>query len=353
MMQKIADHFSTVYASIEYDSPTSFARQLHYIEAYQQDVIDYECYYASRSLTRKDGMNIGIGDIYVDPMFYDQTALQRSETHNFFKNRQMHNLMYVCLTKENRKRSALVLRRGDRAGSFEREDFEKLRFLFPHIRQTLRMRDRLAEAERHANGLEAALDRLSIGAIVLDRFGRVRFANRMAEAILQDRDGLYLDRGDCLQAANQADLQRCIAATLGGVVVERVAVVPRPSGRRCYTVTVSPAPGGAVARTVAMAALVFIVDPERIPQPGRELLAEAFGLSAAEQRVALALYAGLRPQEIATLLGLSANTVKTHLKAIFLKTETASQADLRQRLAALIPPLRSFDMDRSVSARRR
>lgn len=356
MMRKLASHFSTIYASIEYDSPTIFAKQLHYIESHQNDVKDYESYYASRSLTRKDGMNIGVGDIYVDSMFHDQSALQRSETHNFFRERQMHNLMYACLTKEEQKRSALVLRRGDRGGSFDQEDFDKLRLLFPHIRQTLRMRDRLAEAERYANGLEAALDRLSIGAVILDRLGRVRFANRTTESILQDQDGLSLDRSGCLQAANRADhavLQRCIATTIGGGIVEQAALVSRPSGCRSYTVTVSPAPSGSAVRTTTTMALVFIADPEQIPQPDRDMLVQAFGLSAAELRVALALYAGLRPQEIATLLALSGNTVKSHLKAIFLKTETASQADLRQRIAALVPPLRIFEADHPASRWRR
>ena len=47
------------------------------------------------------------------------------------------------------------------------------------------------------------------------------------------------------------------------------------------------------------------------------------------------------PQETADRLGVSVNTVKTHLQKIFAKTNTARQADLVRLVARSTAPLKS------------
>jgi NarL family two-component system response regulator LiaR len=60
----------------------------------------------------------------------------------------------------------------------------------------------------------------------------------------------------------------------------------------------------------------------RQPWPGYEL-----GLTLRESEVALFLAQGLRNREIASALWVSENTVKTHLKSIFVKTSATSRAE--------------------------
>jgi DNA-binding CsgD family transcriptional regulator len=57
-------------------------------------------------------------------------------------------------------------------------------------------------------------------------------------------------------------------------------------------------------------------------------IARLFGLSPAESRVATLLLAGNDPASIAEALGVSAETVRTHLKQAMVKTATHSQAQL-------------------------
>ena len=62
---------------------------------------------------------------------------------------------------------------------------------------------------------------------------------------------------------------------------------------------------------------------------------DAFGLTQAEARVALAAASGNTVGETAKLLNLSPNTIKTHLRRVFAKTATARQAELSGLIAAV------------------
>jgi DNA-binding CsgD family transcriptional regulator len=90
------------------------------------------------------------------------------------------------------------------------------------------------------------------------------------------------------------------------------------------------------------AACVFITDPDRSPVPAAVHLQRAFGLSAAETRVAAALLDGESVDRLADRLCISRNTARTHLRHLFAKTATARQADLIRVLLGAHAPLR-FD----------
>jgi DNA-binding CsgD family transcriptional regulator len=62
---------------------------------------------------------------------------------------------------------------------------------------------------------------------------------------------------------------------------------------------------------------------------------DAYGLTQAEARVALAASSGNTINETAQLLKLSPNTIKTHLRRVFAKTATGRQAELAGLIAAL------------------
>ena len=73
---------------------------------------------------------------------------------------------------------------------------------------------------------------------------------------------------------------------------------------------------------------LYVTDPERRLSAAAEAVAQLYGLSPAETRLALALARGLRLDEIADEFGISRNTVSYTMKNLFRKTETDRQADL-------------------------
>jgi DNA-binding CsgD family transcriptional regulator len=83
------------------------------------------------------------------------------------------------------------------------------------------------------------------------------------------------------------------------------------------------------------AAIVFIIDPlsrRRLPM---QRVRDAYGLTRAEVRVAFAVSAGISVVAAADLLGVSANTVKSHLRSVFIKTGARGQVELARLMAVL------------------
>jgi DNA-binding CsgD family transcriptional regulator len=97
-------------------------------------------------------------------------------------------------------------------------------------------------------------------------------------------------------------------------------------GGGALRVTVLPAIGETVALAPRAQVVIVIEVPERHGDPRAEDLAAAFGLSAAVAPVAALAAAAVSTGHIAERLGLSENTVKTHLKAVYQKAGAGSRA---------------------------
>jgi DNA-binding CsgD family transcriptional regulator len=88
-------------------------------------------------------------------------------------------------------------------------------------------------------------------------------------------------------------------------------------------------------RMLDPAVLLFIFDPANRAGIPLAWMMDGYGLTNAEARVALAASSGLTIPETASRLGVSQNTIKTHLRRIFAKTGTSRLNDLAHLTAAL------------------
>jgi DNA-binding CsgD family transcriptional regulator len=83
------------------------------------------------------------------------------------------------------------------------------------------------------------------------------------------------------------------------------------------------------------AVMIFIIDPANRAGIPVAWIMDAYRLTQAEARVAIAISTGSTIPETAAQLGLSPNTVKTHLRHVFAKTGTSRQAELARLLASI------------------
>ena len=83
------------------------------------------------------------------------------------------------------------------------------------------------------------------------------------------------------------------------------------------------------------AVLVFVIDPASRSSIPLAQIMDAYGLTQAEARVALAASSGKTIQETGQLLALSPNTIKTHMRRVFAKTATGRQAELARLMASI------------------
>ncbi|MBU6269685.1 MAG: helix-turn-helix transcriptional regulator [Betaproteobacteria bacterium] len=98
---------------------------------------------------------------------------------------------------------------------------------------------------------------------------------------------------------------------------------------------VDPASGEAVSARVRHAVLV-LNDAQAALNINPAMLVEFFGLSRAEAKVAGLLAEGESPADIAVMLGVSTNTVRTHLRTISSKLGVSRQAEI-VRMLMLMP----------------
>lgn len=198
-----------------------------------------------------------------------------------------------------------------------------------------------ARRSSFAAGTEA-LNRLSIGAILLGDDRQVIFINRLAEEIVGEKDALVLRHGSLGTVLTQyaSRLDALVKSVVDASQPEptdgdHVANLPRRSGLRPILVLGIPLRRNIEVPHSAMpSALLLLSDPERRPQLEAESIARLYGLTPTEARLAQGLAAGGRLDDVAQELGVSRNTAVTHLKRVFQKTHTERQSELVALLVA-------------------
>jgi DNA-binding CsgD family transcriptional regulator len=191
------------------------------------------------------------------------------------------------------------------------------------------LKTRLLSLEVERQVYAGVMERLLVGAIILDETGQVLRANPTAEQILTGGDGLKLHGGrpHASSAAQDRELQGVLRDALGRAAEGsqqpvRALSLSRPSGQRDLGIVVQPV--GGQRPCVA----IFVRDPERNVAVENEMLRNLFGLTPAEAEVARKLAQGLSLEQAAAALHISRNTARAHLRSIFSKSGITRQSDL-------------------------
>jgi DNA-binding CsgD family transcriptional regulator len=107
--------------------------------------------------------------------------------------------------------------------------------------------------------------------------------------------------------------------------------VRRHDGRLPYVLTVAPL-GADLTGFGRPLAMIVLTDPDECSPSDRDL-AEFFGLSPAESRLAVALLAGKKLSVVAMEFGVQITTLRTQLSSILRKTGVKRQVDLIRLLS--------------------
>jgi len=234
---------------------------------------------------------------------------------------------------------SLRLCRSRSGGRFSAAELTAFGELLPHIRQYLRLRVMLNEARAREQILDSMMERMKLGAVVLDAGAKIVHRVGSARSLLSGGRRFYVSAGELRAAspANDRKLQRLLqqAAEAAG----------RGSGEESRTVLFqddgSGTTLGVAARTLTLASasgqqgtgtMVVFRDADCDLDISEENLRTLFELTPAEARLGRLLIRGLTIDEAAADLGVSRNTLRTHLRSLFFKTGTTRQAELVRAL---------------------
>ena len=224
----------------------------------------------------------------------------------------------------------LTIERFKASEPFSQAEIELFSAALPHFRRAVRLSTVVAAAAQ--SGMMNALTAMKKAAILLDDLGVVVQMNEAAEAMLGD--GLTVSRGRLRASPHSADvsLQRLIRNVCSPGLASAVPAVDSVALRRRLgrplIVQASPLVNSARDLFQRARALVVLGNLDALVELKAEILRQAFNLTPAEVRVAHRIVAGGGPGAAAEALGVSANTIRTHLKSLFAKTGTHSQSEL-------------------------
>ena len=180
---------------------------------------------------------------------------------------------------------------------------------------------------------------MNCGGILLDADKQVVHVSGLAKSIL---DGCFTVQNGRLCAQDrrsdvyfQTMLDQHLKYGESHKQWRRQALGISRDGRRPLIARVVPI-DPAMRREIQGAALVLmLVDPEHCPEPSDVILQQVFGTTKAEARIANRVLCGESVQEIAEATGVSVGTVRSQMKALFVKTGTHRQAELVALLTRL------------------
>jgi DNA-binding CsgD family transcriptional regulator len=190
------------------------------------------------------------------------------------------------------------------------------------------------------------VDALSAAVILVTADRNVVYANPSAEAMLAD-GRILQQRHDGLiatEAAAMDELRAAIARCARGDLAsdgDPVAIALGGADERLVAHVVSLARGARrqAGKLYGAVAGIFVHEAELRRPTLIQTVAKLYGLTPGETRVLFAmLEAGGVPQTAAAL-GVSDETVKSHLKHIFEKTDRSRQADLVKLIGEIANPM--------------
>jgi CRP-like cAMP-binding protein/DNA-binding CsgD family transcriptional regulator len=190
----------------------------------------------------------------------------------------------------------------------------------------------MLEGERDT--LREVLDRLPTGVVLVDENRKIILANKSAKSVADQGKGLIIKRNEIHAVMNSDNrkLQELIRRASAKGSAEEIGgalMVSRGSQARSLPILISPLASREYSfNNQTAAAALFISDPDlAIPGP-QEIFRKLYGLTPAEARLSSALLQGKNVGQVAKEFEIKVNTVRSHLKSIFLKTGANRQSDL-------------------------
>lgn len=237
--------------------------------------------------------------------------------------------------------AGVAMHRTRSAGCFEASDVEQFALLHRHLERALAIAIKIGSLGTIQRAMTDWWDQSPSAVFFLDERRRILFCNQRARALQCEKDGIRFDDGKIALSRSQdnGQLQSLLSQTCSPQSPDaspvRAMSAVRPSGKRPYGIFISPISGKyPVLSTTRPVVCVVITDPaNETPIPMQHLRA-AFGLTAAESKLAAILASGDAIQTAADKLGITYGTARTRLAQIFQKTQTRRQSELIRVLRA-------------------
>jgi len=256
----------------------------------------------------------------------------------------MH-LLAGLVSADGDNRCAILLFREPQNSEFNPLEEQTLQNLMRYFQRAEKLNRQFRQTFLEHRTAFTVLESSPQGIFFLGQKGQVTYQNVEARMLFSIKDGLRLRNGsvhiDDSEVRKELDtyVNQMRSSTATDSEANLACAIPRKSNSAPYQLIISKLPFEAQRAALnedESLAMAVISDPEDMGELKVELLRTFFGLSAAEARLARALYKFHVLSDAAAALGISIHTARSELKKIFKKLEVKSQPALLKKLAKAI-----------------
>jgi DNA-binding CsgD family transcriptional regulator len=293
--------------------------------------------------------------LYQDEIDTAWIQLQQISEEEFVKTRfykewvqpqGLRDAMNVSCFKRNSINGTFTLVKANGSSDFNDQQARFAEALSPHIRRALAINDVVDKGRLAQSLLKSTLDQLACAVVILGPGRTLTFANAQGEAFLSAGDFIRTQMNIVSPNNNEpGGLALCDAidrATAGdvGIGIRGIGVpLVAQSGER-LAAYVLPLAGSDLRADLGRGNVAVFIARRSEQQPMLiEIMRTLFDMTLAEARVTAHLAQGQSPTDIAEALGITVNTVRSHLGKAYAKSQTNDQTSLVSLVKSLSLPL--------------
>ncbi len=269
-------------------------------------------------------------------MLSDEELLASDYYRHYLEPVGLYHILGVDTAEPGGMLARLRFSRRQQEAGFDDAQSRLLSSIVPHLRRAIQIYATLNRTTSERDVYAGAVAQLAVASIILDEQARVLSANPVAQALLDQADGLLL-KGQHLHIEGRninRELQQAVSDIIqaqhsGEACIVRALRVPRSAGRSHLGLLVRPVPMSQWSEGQSSpCAAIFISDPDQHESADRQTLGDLFELTPAESNLAILLARGLSLAEASEAQHISQHTARAQLKSIFAKTGVSRQAEL-------------------------
>lgn len=221
-------------------------------------------------------------------------------------------------------------------------------FLLPHLAKATELNRFFSQLLVKYNAALSVLDNVNIGLCVVSPTAEILISNHMANVILDQRDGLHINRYNTLVAKNDDVSQQIkqsillCADTANGEhnTFEETISVSRDKSEPPLLMEVTPLrDGDSELENNLHGGLLLLIDPDNPPKLSTGPLKKMYSLTDTEVEIANLLIEGHQVSSIAEMRNKAPDTIKNQCRSIYQKIGVSNRAQLIRKIVALSPPI--------------
>ncbi|MCG8672311.1 MAG: helix-turn-helix transcriptional regulator [Pseudomonadales bacterium] len=233
-------------------------------------------------------------------------------------------------------RISIRFTRTEEQGEFNQDEKDFFELLIPHLEQSVALGIQLRQLDSERQIYADSISKRSIGIITLDKNNCILQCNTTAERVLEEGDGVkeVQKRIKLNNSTENESLTGFLNEAIDAIKNQdrsqiNALSVSRDSGKAAYQMMIKPMPVDFHNESDLTPYLTILIqDPEKNLEISVRTLMNLYQLTMSEATIAILLAEGHTTDEVATELDIKKNTVRAHLRSMFVKMGVTQQSML-------------------------